>query len=422
VARERALSGLLRYALRPEFRQETQDALEVYWPGEFDDVPIEEAIHQMEPENVQIAFLEWLVHDYRLEDDRTFLDHFLERRGYTLDPRAREVMERSRDTHLGLYQVLESRPGEGLTLRDLLEDAACEVVERTASQTLVEWDLIATRLMRMDGAWVILGGILPYPPDSKEAILKFLRGLGDLHREEEPERTWAEILKRSGFFFSHIYLDMHSAPPPQPVTPKGDPVLLSRAEYRMADRARVVEALRGIPELEETEEGKEFAWLEHQEGDRYRSLGGIAVKRVKMTLDCLSPRRLERCKALLEAPLSGLVTLEKESIRDPMEEIAAGRVPKREREPALPPEVKERLTRELLEEHYRSWPDEPLPALDGRTAREAVRTPEGRRRVADLLRGMENTAARAERSGQVGYAPAWLWEELGLDRDEGLGG
>jgi len=41
------------------------------------------------------------------------------------------------------------------------------------------------------------------------------------------------------------------------------------------------------------------------------------------------------------------------------------------------------------------WPDVPLPALNGQTPRDAVRTPEGRLAVDLLLREMENQERRA---------------------------
>jgi hypothetical protein len=79
------------------------------------------------------------------------------------------------------------------------------------------------------------------------------------------------------------------------------------------------------------------------------------------------------------------------------------------------------VEREVIErvkaEHYAKWPDESLPALGGKTARQAVQTPEGRKAVEDLLRMMENREAREGREGQPVYDFTIVRRELGLTKD-----
>ncbi len=53
----------------------------------------------------------------------------------------------------------------------------------------------------------------------------------------------------------------------------------------------------------------------------------------------------------------------------------------------MTPEIEAAL-REHLESYEREWCDMSIPALEGRTPREAVRTAEGRRAVEDLLADM----------------------------------
>ena len=64
--------------------------------------------------------------------------------------------------------------------------------------------------------------------------------------------------------------------------------------------------------------------------------------------------------------------------------------------PPLPPSPEmERLLAESKARHYATWPDVPLPALDGRTPRECARTHAGRNEVDLLLKQMENMDHRA---------------------------
>jgi hypothetical protein len=49
----------------------------------------------------------------------------------------------------------------------------------------------------------------------------------------------------------------------------------------------------------------------------------------------------------------------------------------------------------LMTRQYATWPDTELPALDGKTPRAAVATPEGRARIEELLREFEHHSHRA---------------------------
>lgn len=85
--------------------------------------------------------------------------------------------------------------------------------------------------------------------------------------------------------------------------------------------------------------------------------------------------------------------------------------------------VSTELVQEVLESHYRGWADDEIPALDGRTPREAVRTAEGREAVIALLKLYEEGEARAARDEDREPANLqFLWDAVGLDREEMLEG
>jgi hypothetical protein len=58
--------------------------------------------------------------------------------------------------------------------------------------------------------------------------------------------------------------------------------------------------------------------------------------------------------------------------------------------PDLPPEVIAQAIEQVLHRHYANWADETIPALDGRTPRQAITTPAGLERVKGLLREYED--------------------------------
>ena len=90
--------------------------------------------------------------------------------------------------------------------------------------------------------------------------------------------------------------------------------------------------------------------------------------------------------------------------------------PAEEEREAIPPEVAADVIKQYKDRHYSKWPDEPLPALDGHTAREAAAKAKLRPRLVDLLKDMENHEARAARPDNPPYDFGWIWKELGLER------
>ena len=81
----------------------------------------------------------------------------------------------------------------------------------------------------------------------------------------------------------------------------------------------------------------------------------------------------------------------------------------------IPPEVAADVLRQFYDQHYREWIDMPLPALDGRSPKEAVRTKRGEDEVVALLKSIENMDARRYRaSGKPPNDFGWLWKELGI--------
>jgi hypothetical protein len=56
-----------------------------------------------------------------------------------------------------------------------------------------------------------------------------------------------------------------------------------------------------------------------------------------------------------------------------------------------------------------------LPALDGKTPRQAARTAKGRNQLVDLLKFIENGEERKRRLGEVAYDVSRLRAQLLLD-------
>src|SRR6516225_8957388 len=84
-------------------------------------------------------------------------------------------------------------------------------------------------------------------------------------------------------------------------------------------------------------------------------------------------------------------------------------------EPDLPPEVAEQAIHSYLDDHYRRALNDPLPLLDGKTPRQAVKTKKGRAQVVGWLKLLENSEFRRAGQGHNPYDTAWMWRELKVE-------
>jgi hypothetical protein len=133
-------------------------------------------------------------------------------------------------------------------------------------------------------------------------------------------------------------------------------------------------------------------------------LGHIKVEAGRLSAEVNSAKRATALRALLEQRLPGARVLPSvvQSSHALVEQaharaLAGGPLPPdadQERLMAMP-EVQAAL-RETLRRHYHSWPDEQLPALGGRTPREAVQDSDGREAVQALLRQFERDMKRQD--------------------------
>jgi hypothetical protein len=181
------------------------------------------------------------------------------------------------------------------------------------------------------------------------------------------------------------------------------------ATYKVEDEAAVREALRAVPELATDDDG--FVWTEPAEDqEQRRTLGSIVIGRGKLTLECMSRERLKRGRKLIESRAGKLVQFTSEREVSSVPDAGEGKKPAA----GIPPEVQRAVALKVKAQHYSTWADVPLPALDGISPREAVKTPEGRRKVEELLRTMENGEARERKRGGAAFDFTPIRESLGL--------
>ncbi|HEX6768576.1 MAG TPA: hypothetical protein VF208_04430, partial [Candidatus Binatia bacterium] len=174
--RNSALAKLVRFADRPEFDAVRQIAFEEFWGDWLDDERDDRLDELMGSEPVSIAYNSWFAYDFELPNGRTVFELFLERDAKRFSSGERAFLEGMRGSHLRVYEILEVKFDQGVTVRDLWDDRRLFVRERAATRQLVAWDVIAGRIGKAgDGETVF--ETLPYLFSAaiKDDLMKSLR-------------------------------------------------------------------------------------------------------------------------------------------------------------------------------------------------------------------------------------------------------
>lgn len=140
-------------------------------------------------------------------------------------------------------------------------------------------------------------------------------------------------------------------------------------------------------------------------------VGHLSVMDGRLEVETNSVERADRLRAKIEAACGPQSRHRAREHADPLSSAQSRHEPPRLRAP--PSLDEDEAVRAFREQHYRHWLDEPIPALGGKTPRQAARSRLGLQQVDLLLRTMENNEQRVTDHAPFDFAP--LRRELGLD-------
>ena len=144
-------------------------------------------------------------------------------------------------------------------------------------------------------------------------------------------------------------------------------------------------------------------------------LGSVELKGRTLLVTVNSAERVAKVQALIDAAAGDLLKSPLTTIRtvDQMRADQRRDGPSEETD-EIPPEIARQLMRDHLDKHYRETLDAPIPALGGKSPRQAVRTAAGREKVIEWLKMLENRSAGHGEGPIAKYDFGWMWVELGL--------
>lgn len=391
------------------------------------------------------------------EDGSNLCSDYLKRRGWKETVINRSYIDALRDSIMSLYEVVEVRPGESFLARDLVRGGdPIRVTERTATKTLVVWDVVAFRIVTVRGVVQMTGAVLPIRRDLAEDMLALLRrtkarapsmaaeafGAVDPALRAQLEAELADdtqLLRLGAATITTLWLNdairRCLAPPPQLANTDGEPIEFITLHYKLAPKTKaadIVAALASVPDLFADEKHANWTWFapakpiakgrkgkEGDDPDVGRTIrGDAALRDGKLEVRVNSEARATRIRAFLSPALAGLVReplVERMTLEQAMAEAPQARKPAPQDLDGIAPADLRKAVHEVMDRQYRKTLDEPVPMLGNKTPRQVVRSAKGRISVANWLKGFEQNTARLPESDPMrSYDFGWMWDKLGI--------
>ena len=348
--------------------------------------------------------------------------------GPRLGPRQQEYLRQMATRPLRLYEVTESRPGEGLTLVDVIDEHAepLRVQERSGSQSLKSGDLLGTRVVEVGDHLELSGALYPFTRLHAGALHSMLPDfLEDTRDEGLADDEFAFELAR---LIVRQWFAQMTLPPPMPQfmdASTGEPLMLTTDHYRILDREALAGKLAACAELEQDDDGH-WVWLEEGSDGQLRARVSLTIdppESERIDLFCRTRKLADEGRAWFEALASDSVEHLRREVSDPQEAMNAGDevLPPddfADDQPEIPPQEFTRMVEEAIKRTYADWADQPLPALGDRTPRAAMATSGGLERVKGLLRSYDQSEQELARDqGRNPVSFQFLWDALGISRD-----
>ncbi|WP_300667859.1 SEC-C metal-binding domain-containing protein [Desulfoluna sp.] len=351
---------------------------------------------------------------------------FLQRRGKYLNSLQRRYIEAALQEPLTFWQIEEIVSGTQIQVRDLLFDRVCVITDQSAAESMNPWDIFLGNTMALDGVIALnIAGPFALPAYCKAAITEELETIIDALEELSDLFAFDyELIE----FYAAMVSKLFNPVLPEIQNMDGSELIFTTSSYRFDPDLRE-EILAELTEVDQFERDKDsgpctatFLWFaapDEQSPLAKVFKGQLEVGEKILEAETSSTERDGRLRHML-TELLGDRMIHVQTSSKPLEKVLGERELSSPEEPSgdfhldvLPSEVLKQLEVHVDKMHM-NWADQEVPALDGQTPRQAVKTSEGRRKVIDLLNEWENTNARTEDVNSFAFDIDKLRRELGV--------
>jgi hypothetical protein len=385
------------------------------WTGPIDDdIGKDEALLQLFP-----PWSAWTC----VAGGRRVADRFRDENESLLSPRERDWMTAQSRAWLSIWEVTGVAPGS-VQVRDLLTGERRSVHEEQGSRSLVVRDTVLVRMIDFEGI-AYFGGLYGRslsPAEAQDVLVAVRTKLRSRKKDITVEQLRNPIIGR--FMIDRwrdavAEGDARAARPPILQNTDGDTLLFVTESFRIdaATRPEIEKRLAAMEDVDQVRiDGKESEIVFAVAGNRVNKswentvIGRVLVTGQTLQIETNSEKRADALGRRVRDACAGLLHDPKRKRQDPssLRKTSPGKA----RPPGKKSAQEVAILREMKDRHYSAWIDTPIPALDHKTPRAAMRSARLRDRLDLLLRDIEYTENRLPESERHDFGQ--IRRELGL--------
>ena len=347
----------------------------------------------------------------------------------------RQWLQQLSEQPLRLYTVTDVILGQQMTLCDAMDMSAAPIVakERAGSQASLIGSMIGARLMLAEGHHELSGGVYAFSHLMGAAVLNIIR-------QDEASSAQNSIDQQAfiSFIIRRKWLEQFIKPVEMPTmtdAQSGNSILLVTDHYRVKDWDALNKALISKKDVKGDRINGWSRRKKYPDG-LTRSTSSINISNSPNKIELFHKTQAEADKGRkwfnqlagdavefagreISDPIGFLKNRPIGQINQPVStKSASGQAQPAKANMDLPPDVIANLIEQRIHHLYVNWPNEPIPALDGKTPRQAISTASGLERVKGLIRSYEQSEEmQAAEQGRREISFQFLWNVVGLKPD-----
>lgn len=367
--------------------------------------------------------LPWFVHHVRVDAVGARLSEWIAVR--CDDANVHTWLDANAVALTSIWQVRRIEADVGVELADALGKLRFFVYDRGLSRSLPPNALVFARIVNVDGLHVVVGcHPVPLPP---MVLASLIEGLKAARKHAGVAKLAAvEASPFSGERFAllaHAWMgavDIVTTQQPNPILQNtdGDPLLMTIDRFALTS-GREDEVRSALLDLQGAEDDDEdgVVFARHAKAGKRKAgelddtiIGRARFEGTKLTLETNSAKRADALRKRVESKCGGALRFLARTHQDPMSSALDG-MKSVQPQPEPSPEMLDAM-RSFRLNHMQRWLDEEIPALQGKTPRQAVKDRKLRPRLVALIEEIEYSEARlpVEQRIDLGF----LRKKLGL--------
>jgi len=429
------------------------------------DIPIEEVGRSLfgddfgetmlfRDETKGILFNQFCIFDYKRPGGSTLLEKFHVEEYLSLDENEKLLVNQLRDARWGLFEMQEVYHGKGSFIKDVFSDKTYNLRDIASSRQFKKWDIVFAKIKPMGSVWRFATTGVIQNQSNKEGLSEFIRDTFEEYKRKKKAATLDEFINTYPHLIIH---SLFTAKPriPKAITPEGDEMEMCKTGYSVSDFKKAAETLMEQDDFSDDETDTDssgnpirysIGWrntgasngiveilpgyrpqnvFTGNDGETVRSLGHIIIEPSRLTLECMSKRRMLAGRKRIESLLNDLISHSNDECKS-LEQALMERQQNQEDTPppkagidTIPEEIKNEIIMKQMEGYYSRWADMSIPMLNNFSPRDASMTEAGEDMLEELWKYMENMEMHSkERGNDINVPVSVLREKLSKAKAE----